>query len=244
MLKERYMENRIHGCGPRKTLSAMALAALVAMAGMGEANALNVLTFDSGDAERNSSVGAFGFSMTQVGSNHVAGLDFTLYDVIYVSQSYEEFLTSSLSASLGARAADLATYVAGGGGLVFGSPAIGGGLGGITAPVPGPITQNVDLSTLGLAPLPSLPGLNVEAENALGAPTLVSGEFGEGRFVGWTPDPMLGNQPITQDGLTLVENSIQWAAGEMPAVPEPGTFALMGLGLAGILLVRRRAQVR
>lgn len=235
------LDNRTRGRGPRKAFLAMALAAI---AGLGQAEALNILTFDSGDADRNSSVGAFGFSMTQVGANHVAGLDFTQYDVIYISQSYEEFLSGSLFVSLGARAGDLATYVASGGGLVFGSPAIGGGLGGITAPLPGPITQNVDLSTLGLAPLPSLPGLNVEAGNSLGAPTLISGSFGDGRFVGWTPDPALGDQPITQDGLTLVENSIQWASGEVPAVPEPGTFALMGLGLTGILLVRRRARGR
>jgi hypothetical protein len=241
MLKEPDMDIRTQGRGPKQAFLAMALAAIV---GLGEAEALNVLTFDTGDADRNSSVGALGFGMTQVGANHVAGIDFTLYDVIYVSHSYEEFLASSLFASLGARAADLAAYVAGGGGLVFGSPAIGGGLGGITAPVPGPITQSVDLSTLGLAPLPSLPGLNVEAENSLGAPTLVSGELGEGRFVGWTPDPMLGSQPVTENSLALVENSIQWAAGGMPAVPEPGTFALMGLGLAGILLVRHRARAR
>lgn len=187
-------DNRTRGRGPKKAFLAMALAAI---AGMGQAEALNVLIFESGDADRKSSIGGFGFSMTQVGANHAAGLDFTLFDVIYVSQSYEEFLSGSLFTSLSARAADLAAYMARGGGLVFGSPAIGGGLGGITVPVPGPVTQKVDFSDMGLAPPPS------------------------------------------QEG-----NSTQWASSEVPAVPEPGAFALMGLGLAGILLVRRRARAR
>lgn len=217
--------------------------ALMLALGMTQVMALNVLTFDTGNPERNSTVGALGFSITQVGSGSITDIDFTLYDVIYVAQSYEEFASSGLVGALGGRVGDLADYLANGGGLVFGSPAIGNGLGGVTTTIPGvPITTGVDLSTLGLAPLPEIPGLDPMAGFPGGDPAILGGSIGAGRIVGWNPDPSQGQLAVTDDALTLVGNSINWASGPLPAVPEPGSFALMGLGLAGILIARRKAK--
>lgn len=216
--------------------------ALMLALGMTQVMALNVLTFDTGNPERNSTVGALGFSITQVGAESIGEIDFTLYDVIYVAQSAEEFAAGGLAGALGTRVGDLADYLANGGGLVFGSPEIGNGLGGIGAVNPGdPITTGVDLSTLGLVPLPEIPGLAPIAGFPGGDPAILGGSIGGGLIVGWNPDPsqQLG---VTDDALTLVSNSINWAAGPIPAVPEPGTFALMGLGLAGILFARRKAK--
>jgi hypothetical protein len=36
---------------------------------------------------------------------------------------------------------------------------------------------------------------------------------------------------------------IDWTMGEIKGVPEPGTLALLGIALSGVLLVRRRAKV-
>jgi hypothetical protein len=213
--------------------------ALVLTLGAAPAVALNVLTFDTGNPERNSVVGGLGFSMTQVGAASVADLDFAMYDVIYIAQSYEELMTSSLLGALGSRAGDLATYVANGGGIVFGSPQIGGGFNtGLTAPNPShPVVTGVDLSTLNLAPLPDI-GLPIAIDD--GASSILTGNLGQGTIVAWNPGQ--GVNSITDESLLLVENSINYAGG-VPAVPEPGTVALMGLGLAGIFLYRRKNKV-
>lgn len=214
--------------------------ALVAALAMGNAMALNVLTFDTGNSNTNSTVGALGFSMTQVGAGSVADLDFSQFDVIYVAQSFDEFLSSGLSTALTSRAGDIASYLADGGGIVFGSPQIGDGSGLYTGVIPGnPITSGVDLSSLGLSTLPSLPGLTPVAVNG-SDPIILAGSLGDGRIVGWNPSQ--DGLQITDNALNLVSNSITWAAGDLPSVPEPGTFALMGFGLAGILLVRRKSS--
>lgn len=217
--------------------------ALILALGMTQVMALNVLTFDTGNPERNSTVGALGFSITQVGAESISGIDFTLYDVIYVAQSAEEFAAGGMAGALGSRVGDLSDYLANGGGLVFGSPEIGNGLGGIGAINPGDaITTGVDLSTLGLVPLPEITGLTPIAGFPGGDPAILAGSVGGGLVVGWNPDPSQGQLAVTGDALTLVSNSINWASGTIPAVPEPGTFALMGLGLAGILIARRKAK--
>lgn len=216
----------------------MAVLAMLLTVGAGKALALNVLTFDTGNPERNSTVGGLGFSMTQVGAGSVSELDFSMYDVIYIAQSYEELVSSSLFGALGSRAGDLLEFVANGGGIVFGSPAIGGvTASGLTATSPNPITQNVDLSTLSLGALPPI-GAPVATDD--GQTALLAGTLGDGRLVAWNPGE--GPGEITSDALTLVENSINYAGGAS-AVPEPGTFALMGMGVAGILFLRRKKKI-
>lgn len=216
----------------------IAFLAIALTIGAGKALALSVLSFDTGNPERNTTVGALGFSMTQVGTGAVSGLEFGAYDVIYIAQSYQEFLTSDLAWALGSRWSDINTFLANGGGLVFGSPAVGGATGsGLIAPNPlNPILSGVDLSTLGLSALPPLPGTDPVVTGAGGAPALVTGSD-YGNIVTWNPGQ--GPGLITDESLQLVENSIQWAGGT-PAVPEPGTYALFGLGLSALAFARRK----
>jgi hypothetical protein len=153
----------------------------------GPARALDVLTFDTKNAGRHEVSGGLGFSITQVGSHAVPGLDLSLFDVIYVNQSYEEFLKGSLLASLGLRAVDLQDFVSHGGGMVFGSHA---------------------------------PGLNKKLD-------------GKGaKHVG------LPHNPIVKDV------DLSGLGPDVSAVPEPGTFALFGLGVAGLFFVRRRMKAK
>jgi hypothetical protein len=213
--------------------------------GAGKAAAISVLTFD-GAVSQSSTFNALGFSVTSIGAADLATVDFNMYDVVYISQSYQDLLSSPLLPALAGRADDLASYVSSGGGIVFGSPAIGTGPGGIVALDPSnPILNSpnpIDLSGLGLQGLPLPVGgpLNTVAVDGSGNPVLVTGELGSGRLVGWNPD---SNQdsPITENGMQLVDNSINWAAGGHPsAVPEPASLALTALGIGGLIFAARR----
>lgn len=97
--------------------------------------------------------------------------------------------------------------------------------------------ENVDLNALDLASFATFPGLTPVAADGSGN-TVFSGSLGQGNLVGWNPGS--NGLAITDNSLQLVENSIHWAASGTPAVPEPGTYALFGLGIAGLLLVRRK----
>lgn len=226
------MHKPTHRYGPGLVL------ALTLVLGAGKSQALDVLTFDTGNPERNEVIGALGFSITQVGASAVSGLDFSMYDVIYVAQSYEEFLTSSLLGALGSRSGDLAEFVANGGGIVFGSPAAGGNIGGsvVSTSPTHDVVENVDLSTLKLNLLPEIPILDPVATYS-GTPVISTGELGDGRVVTWNPKPA---GVITDESLQLVSNSITWASGTLESIPEPGTYALFGLGAVALFFFRRR----
>lgn len=159
----------------------LALAFLLVL-GAGQARALDVLTFDVGNPERNETIGGLGISVTHVGSNAVSGLDFSMFDIIYLSLSVEDLFKGGFLASLGLRAGDLKTFVSNGGSLVFGSPSGG-----------------------------NHPNLNG------------SGNIHAAPYCPPTPE-------TAGPGL----------AAPVTAVPEPGTFALFGLGAAGLFLIRRR----
>jgi hypothetical protein len=230
----------------RKSFTSLALPLLLVL-GAGKASAINVLTFD-GAVSTTTSFNALGFSVTSVSASDASSIDFSQYDVIYVSQTLQELEIGSLETALAGRAGDIAEFIAAGGGVVFGSPMLGSGSSGnLTLDALHPIlhTPNtLDLSGLGFQGLPlSMDGpLNTVAVNASGDPVLVTGQFGLGRVVGWNPDPTLSTEEITQSGIELVDNSIRWAAGDdqPPTVPELPTVAMTALGLGGLIFVRRR----
>jgi hypothetical protein len=83
------------------------------------ARALDILTFDFGAPDRNEVVGSLGFSITHAGANALSGLDFSLFDVIYVNPPQDE---AGLQGFLGTRAGDVKDFLASGGSLIYGLP--------------------------------------------------------------------------------------------------------------------------
>lgn len=223
-----------------------ALLLFALLGGARKAEAINVLTFD-GAVSQSSTFNALGFSVTSIGAGDLATVDFNQYDVIYVSQTYQELLSGPLLPALAGRASDLADYVAAGGGVVFGSPALAGGVGNNVILDPShPILNSpnlLDVSGLGLQGLPLPVGglLDAVATDEDGNPTIVAGEIGSGRIVGWNPDPQY-ESGITDAGIQLVDNSITWAAGSEAPIPEPSTIALVTVGLGGLFIARKRKQ--
>lgn len=108
--------------GISRTIRGMVVSLLVVL-GAGPARALDVLSFDLNNPERNEVISALGFSITHAGSGALPGLDFSLFDFIYVAPSIDN---ASLQTFLGSRADDLNDFLTSGGSLVFGSPTPGG----------------------------------------------------------------------------------------------------------------------
>jgi hypothetical protein len=103
--------------------------------GVGRAQAITILTFDG--PAHGGSQGAAGPGVTSIGSGGLATVDFSRYDMIFISQSRKELLSDpSLLIGLAGRGKDLTDYLAAGGKIVFGSPNVAAGLGNVIVPHP------------------------------------------------------------------------------------------------------------
>ncbi len=229
-------------------LSVQAAPITVARVG-GYGNNAADAAFSSGDlAGSITNVSAASFNATSV-----AGL-LASYDVLLFGWTGSDYSSSNLD-----WATRIQPYVAGGGGVIFEQPQnlydLGPGVTGdrifrrglTVAAVPGltdGITGYSDGNFLGFSAWD--PALTPFLWSG-GTVTGLYGSIGSGRIVlqgpatdyhGWR-----GASPHSGNQYNLLLNELRWvSSGERPAVPEPSTFALLGIGIVciGFVGVRRR----
>ena len=89
-----------------------------------------VLGFVTGDGWANSHLKgdlSSEFDFTEINAAAILSVDFNAYDVVYVTDAFENFLgTPVYAANLNSRQGDIATYLARGGCVVFGVQSFGG----------------------------------------------------------------------------------------------------------------------
>jgi hypothetical protein len=80
------------------------------------------------------------------------------------------------------------------------------------------------------------------AENTTSTLTITGSGVTAAAFAkaGTVPMIDLGNVGSPYTGLLGLNTSVHFIGKLQPAIPEPGTYALMGLGLVGLVLARRR----
>ena len=106
-------------CGLMATLVASLLAS--------SPGGLEILTIDTGDAWANSTISAIpGHNVTTISAAGIGGIDFNLFDVLYVSDTFSNFSTPAWASELIARGPDIGTYINGGGFVIVGVQAFGG----------------------------------------------------------------------------------------------------------------------
>jgi hypothetical protein len=167
-----------------------------------------------------------------------------LGDTITFSGTVINLDTASLQAWNGTSSSDVFTL-----NLYAGSdPNTGALLGSSTATVPASNTTNTTATfSFGGLPLPNtvtfivsapLPGNGyypsaVGLINSLGAPTV--GSAVDSLWYGNGPGTFVAN-----DTWAIANGDTNFIAAEFNATPEPSLYAVLGLGLAGLLLLRRR----
>ncbi len=103
------------------------MAALVASLLSLSPGGLEILTIDTGDEWANSTISAIpGHNVTTITATDIGGIDFTLFDVLYVTDAYINLSTPTWASELIARGPDIDTYINGGGFVIVGVEAFGG----------------------------------------------------------------------------------------------------------------------
>ncbi len=93
----------------------------------GGTGALEILTINTGDSWANSTISAIpGHNVTTITAAGIGGIDFTLFDVLYVTDAFSNPSTPIWASELIARAPDIDTYINGGGFVIVGVEAFGG----------------------------------------------------------------------------------------------------------------------
>ncbi len=103
------------------------MAALVASLLSSSPGGLEILTIDTGDGWANSTISAIpGHNVTTITAAGIGGVDFTLFDVLYVTDAFSNPSTPTWASELIARGPDIDTYLNGGGFVIVGVEAFGG----------------------------------------------------------------------------------------------------------------------
>ncbi len=88
---------------------------------------LEILTIETGDEWANSTINAIpGHNVTTINAAGIGRVDFTLFDVLYVTDAFENPSTPTWASELIARGPDIETYINGGGFVIVGDEAFGG----------------------------------------------------------------------------------------------------------------------
>ncbi len=93
----------------------------------GGTGVLEILTIDTGDSWANSTISAIpGHNVTTITAAGIGGIDFSLFDVLYVTDAYTNPSTPTWASALIARGPDIDTYINGGGFVIVGVEGFGG----------------------------------------------------------------------------------------------------------------------
>ncbi len=104
------------------------MTALVASLLSSSPGGLEILTIDTGDDWANSTISAIpGHNVTTITADGIGGIDFTVFDVLYVTDAFDNPSTPTWASELIARGPDIDTYINGGGFVIVGVEAFGGG---------------------------------------------------------------------------------------------------------------------
>ncbi len=103
------------------------MAALVASLLSSSPGGLEILTIDTGDSWANSTISAIpGHNVTTITAAGIGGIDFNLFDVLYVTDAFSNSSTPTWASELNARGPDIETYINGGGFVIVGVAAFSG----------------------------------------------------------------------------------------------------------------------
>jgi hypothetical protein len=210
-----------------------------------------------------------GVDFTRVSLAELATVTLTDFDVLYVGELFLEGLVTvpaqTALDALNARAADIDTFIAGGGGVLALPEPIGNGR---FAWVPDAIepmvsTDFISDDSVGIvAPghpvmagltdeglsgwnvashgdFRSTAGLDVLVDNGAGRPITLAGTYGLGRIVITDQDADFHNARGTRkpDQIRFIQNALEWLAPRATEIPLPSTLSLLVPGVA--ILFRR-----